>query len=68
MRLQFYDVIPSLQPYIKLICSMGCDGEADRQYIRVLPDTCVELFVNYTNSPVAIIDNELHKRSIITFF
>jgi len=67
MRLQFYDIIPSLKPYIKLICSMDCDGEADSQYIRVLPDTCVELFVNYTKSPVAIIDNELHKRSIVTF-
>jgi len=67
MRLQFYDIIPSLQPYIKLICSMDCEGEADRQHIRVLPDTCVELFVNYTNSPVAIIGDELHKRSIITF-
>jgi len=67
MRLQFYDIIPSMQPYIKLICSMDCDGEADSQYIRVLPDACVELFVNYTKSPVAIIDNELHKRSIVTF-
>ncbi|WP_316836617.1 helix-turn-helix domain-containing protein [Pedobacter nutrimenti] len=67
MRLQFYDIIPSLQPYIKLICSMDCDGETDRQHIRVLPDACVELFVNYTNSPVAIIDNEQHKRSIVTF-
>ncbi|WP_214228305.1 helix-turn-helix domain-containing protein [Pedobacter sp. B4-66] len=67
MRLQLYDVIPKLQPYIKLICTMDCDEEADTHHIRVLPDTCVELFVNYTSSPVAIIGNELHKRSIITF-
>lgn len=46
---------------------MDCDGDADTQHIRVLPDTCVELFVNYTSSPVAIIDKELHKRSILTF-
>lgn len=34
---------------------------------RVLPDTCVEQFVNFTSTPVAIIDKELHKRSIISF-
>ncbi|NRF40396.1 helix-turn-helix domain-containing protein [Pedobacter foliorum] len=67
MRLQLYDVIPKLQPYIKLICTMDCDEAADTHHIRVLPDICVELFVNYTSSPVAIIGNELHKRSIITF-
>ncbi|MBB5438287.1 AraC-like DNA-binding protein [Pedobacter sp. AK017] len=67
MRIQLYDIVPALQPYIKLICAMECDEEADTQHIRVLPDTCVELFVNYTSSPVAIIDNKLHKRSIITF-
>jgi len=67
MRLQLYDIIPKLQPYIKLICTMDCDEAADTFHIRVLPDTCVELFVNYTSSPVAIIGNELHKRSIITF-
>nr|WP_068890569.1 helix-turn-helix domain-containing protein [Pedobacter panaciterrae] len=67
MRLQLYNIIPSLQPYIKLICAMDCDEDKDTHHIRVLPDTCVELFVNYTSTPVAIIDNELHKRSIITF-
>jgi AraC-like DNA-binding protein len=67
MRIQLYDIIPTLQPYIKLICSMDCDDDADTSHIRVLPDTCVELFINYTCTPVAIIDNELHKRSIITF-
>lgn len=46
---------------------MDCDEDIDIHHIRVLPDTCVELFVNYTSSPVAIIDNELHKGSIITF-
>lgn len=46
---------------------MDCDEDADTQHIRVLPDTCVELFVSYTNTPVAIIDNELHERSIVTF-
>ena len=46
---------------------MDCDEAADTQHIRVLPDTCVELFINYTCSPIAIIDHELHKRSIISF-
>lgn len=46
---------------------MDCDEDIDTHHIRVLPDTCVELFVNYTSSPIAIIDNELHKGSIITF-
>lgn len=66
MRLQLYDIIPILQPYIKLICTMDCDEDADRHHIRVLPDTCVELFVNYNSRPVAIIDKELYKQSIIT--
>lgn len=67
MNLQLYPVIPELQPYIKLICTMECDADTDTRYIRVLPDTCVELFVNYTGTPVAIIGNELYKRSIVTF-
>lgn len=67
MHLQQYDIIPSLKPYVKVICTMDCDGDADTEHIRVLPDTCVEVFINYTNSPVAIIDSELHKRSIVTF-
>jgi len=48
---------------------MTCDQDenVDTTHIRVLPDTCAELFVNYTSTPVAIIDNELHERSIITF-
>lgn len=67
MRIQLYDIIPSLQPYIKLICTMDCDDDTDTNHVRVLPDTCVELFVNYTHTPVAIISNELHKHSIINF-
>jgi AraC-like DNA-binding protein len=46
---------------------MDCDEYADTNHIRVLPDTCVELFISYTSAPVAIINNELYKRSIITF-
>jgi len=46
---------------------MDCDDDADTRHIRVLPDACVELFVSYTPTPVAIIGNEHYKRSIITF-
>jgi AraC-like DNA-binding protein len=67
MRIQSYDIIPGLRPYVKLICTMDFDQNTDTSHIRVLPDTCVELFVNYTNTPVAIIGNELHKRSIVSF-
>jgi AraC-like DNA-binding protein len=45
---------------------MEADGDADNGNIRVLPDTCVELFLNYTGTPVAVIDHKLHKRSIVT--
>lgn len=46
---------------------MACDVAADTRHIRVLPDACVELFLNYTDTPVAIIGEELHQRSIVTF-
>jgi len=46
---------------------MDCDEGTDTNHVRVLPDTCVELFVNYTSTPIAIIGDELHKHSIISF-
>lgn len=46
---------------------MDCDNNADRQHIRVLPDTCVELFINYTSTPIAIISNKTYRHSIITY-
>ena len=66
MFIQQFEVIPELQPYVKLICTMDCEDCADTNHIRVLPDTCVELFVNYTSTPLAIIGNELYSRSIVT--
>lgn len=66
MLIQQLEVFPELQPYVKLICTMDCDDGADTNHIRVLPDTCVELFVNYTSTPLAIIGNELYDRSIVT--
>ncbi len=46
---------------------MECENDVDTSCIRVLPDACVELFLNYTSTPVAIIGDELHERSIVTF-
>lgn len=67
MNLQLYPIVPELRPYIKLICTMHCDDDADTRHVRVLPDTCVELFVNYTDTPVAIIGDQLYRSSIVTF-
>lgn len=67
MRLRSYDIIPALLPYVKVLCTMDCDEDVETSYIRVLPDSCVELFLNYTSTPVAIIGDEVHKRSIVTF-
>ena len=46
---------------------MECEGRADWNQVRVLPDTCVELFLNYTCSPIAVIDQALYKGSIACF-
>jgi AraC-like DNA-binding protein len=67
MRMQLYDIIPKLQPFVKVICSMDCDADIDTVHIRVLPDACAELFISYTSTPVAIIGNQLYQHSIITF-
>jgi AraC-like DNA-binding protein len=67
VHIQQYIIIADLQPYIKVICSMNCDDDADISHIRVLPDACVELFINYTCTPIAIIGNELYNQSIVTF-
>lgn len=66
MHIQTYHIIPALRPYVKVICTMECSDGADTSHIRVLPDACVELFLNYTSTPVAIIGGELHARSIVT--
>ncbi len=44
---------------------MECDEDLDTTHIRVLPDICVEIFINYTSSPIAVIDKELYSSSII---
>lgn len=66
MLIQQFEVLPELQSYVKLICTMDCEDGTDTNHIRVLPDTCVELFLNYTSTPLAIIGNELYDRSIVS--
>ncbi|CAG5000943.1 hypothetical protein DYBT9275_02563 [Dyadobacter sp. CECT 9275] len=66
MRTQLYAILPQLQPYVRSICTMECDGEADWSQVRVLPDACVELFLNYTDTPIAMIAGQLYRRSIIS--
>lgn len=67
MLIHSYNIIPALQPYVKLICTMEYDDATNTSPIRVLPDACVEMFFNYTSTPVAIIGEELHNRSIVSF-
>ncbi|RYU92829.1 helix-turn-helix domain-containing protein [Emticicia agri] len=49
MKLELYSILPKLQPYVKAICSMESDStNPSISPIRVLPDACVELFVNFS--------------------
>ncbi len=52
MKLELYTILPELVPYVKAICSMESDSTSTNLIspIRVLPDACVELFVNFSNS------------------
>jgi len=65
MQLQLYPIHPDLKAYVKLICTMDCNEHTDTKHIHVLPDACVELFISYTDTPVAIIDQQLHPKSIV---
>lgn len=67
MQILYYDILAVLQPYVRSICTMDCGDDADTSHIRVLPDICAEIFINFTPAPVAIIDNELYKGSIVSF-
>lgn len=53
MDLNIYTILPELRPYVKVICSMETGRESGTLPLRVLPDTCVELFINYSQVPLA---------------
>jgi len=44
---------------------MECTDDTDTNHIRVLPDACVEIFINYTDTPIAVIDNKEFQCSIV---
>lgn len=52
MKLALYSILPELIPYIKAICSMESETTTTSLIspVRVLPDACVELFINFSNS------------------
>lgn len=45
---------------------MDCNEATDTRQVHVLPDACVELFISYTEVPVAIIDQQLHQKSMVS--
>ena len=55
MAIQFYHIIPELQPYVKMICVMD-GGPAGNASFRVLPDTCAELFISCHPGMIASVD------------
>lgn len=70
MRLFVYDIKPELRPYIKTICSIECVEKCEVAPFRILPDTCTELFISYTDKPLAYITKdltEIRARSFVTF-
>lgn len=68
MSLQLYHIIPPLRPYVKEICSMEYSEKDSVAPFRVLPDTCVELFISYVESPVAKLGTSKEKlRSFVVF-
>jgi AraC-like DNA-binding protein len=58
MNLQLYDIIPPLQPYVRVICSVEKPYGSEEGSFRILPDTCVEIFFNYTNTTIAKISGK----------
>jgi AraC-like DNA-binding protein len=51
VELKLYDIDPVLQPFVKTICTMeNRGGGSGLSRFRVLPDTCLELFVNYVET------------------
>ncbi|GAB2592865.1 DUF6597 domain-containing transcriptional factor [Spirosoma areae] len=50
MPYPLYNIDPVLKPFVKVICSIERDGPiVSSGPLRVLPDTRVELFVNFCN-------------------
>jgi AraC-like DNA-binding protein len=58
MQMQFFDIREVLKPCIKMICMLSCDTPGEVLPFRVLPDTCVELFITCNGQRIAeVMDN-----------
>ncbi|MBC7891956.1 MAG: helix-turn-helix domain-containing protein [Sphingobacteriaceae bacterium] len=47
MQIQLHEIAPVLRPFVKVICSLEQMPGEPSAPVRVLPDTSVELFVNF---------------------
>ena len=70
MQYRLYDIDPRLKPFVKVICSVESEPAVVSPVpLRVLPDACVELFVNF-GEPQQVVshttDTTLPVRSFIT--
>jgi AraC-like DNA-binding protein len=62
MRISRYQITTALQPFLKEICVFQSDCVEPATFRRVLPDACVELFVNLGNdSDSFIVDGQIIK-------
>jgi len=69
MKICFYNIRPELAGYVKSICTMELNAISAPMQMRVLPDTCVELFLSFSASPLASISGHAEasgERSFIT--
>ncbi len=58
LKFDLHPVIPALKPYLRAISSLEIPAEPDKNpAFRVLPDTCVELFIRYNCSSIASISS-----------
>jgi AraC-like DNA-binding protein len=56
LKFELHHIIPALKPYLRAICSIENPVGLDKNpAFRVLPDTCVELFIRYNCSSIASI-------------
>ena len=56
MQYRLHNIDPVLKPFVKVICSIESESSVDSlESMRVLPDTCVELFINFDKSQKIIL-------------
>ncbi len=68
MKLEFYNIIPELRPFIKAISSIENPGDSTSPCtFRVLPDTCVEIFFAYHGETIAKIKTKTQFDSAKSF-